>query len=59
MEQNPDRQHTLAGQVKLSGVGLDTGVPVTLGLTPAAANTGIIVKRTDLEEFAIKASAAR
>ena len=54
----PDRQHTLAGKVRLSGAGLHTGVPVNLVLTPAPANTGIIFKRVDLESFAIKARSA-
>ncbi|MGH9354086.1 MAG: UDP-3-O-acyl-N-acetylglucosamine deacetylase [Terriglobia bacterium] len=58
MEPNSDRQHTLAGRVQLSGVGLHTGVPVNLVLSPAPANTGIVFKRTDLEDFAIKARSA-
>ncbi|HEV2419505.1 MAG TPA: UDP-3-O-acyl-N-acetylglucosamine deacetylase [Terriglobia bacterium] len=58
MERNPVHQHTLAGRVKLSGVGLHTGVPVNLVLNPAPANTGIVFKRKDLEDFAIKARAA-
>ncbi|MGH9396428.1 MAG: UDP-3-O-acyl-N-acetylglucosamine deacetylase [Terriglobia bacterium] len=52
-----DRQHTLGGVVKFSGVGLHTGVPVNLVLTPAAANTGIVFRRVDLEGFTIKAHA--
>lgn len=58
MPRNPFRQYTLASAVKLTGVGLHTGVPVNLVLTPAPANTGIVFKRTDLEGFAIKARAA-
>jgi UDP-3-O-[3-hydroxymyristoyl] N-acetylglucosamine deacetylase len=53
-----DRQHTIAGTVQFSGVGLHTGVPVNLTLTPAPANTGIVFKRTDLEGFSVKANAA-
>ncbi|MGH9326495.1 MAG: UDP-3-O-acyl-N-acetylglucosamine deacetylase [Terriglobia bacterium] len=52
-----ERQQTLAAPVKLSGIGLHTGVPVNLVLTPAPANTGIVFKRVDLEGFAIKARA--
>ncbi len=48
-------QHTIASPVSLSGIGLHTGVPVTLRLTPAPANTGIIFKRTDLDNFLIEA----
>jgi len=40
----------------MSGIGLHTGVQVTLRLTPAPANTGIIFKRTDLDGFAIEAT---
>lgn len=53
-----DRQHTLNAPVRFSGLGLHTGVPVTLTLVPAPANTGIVFKRTDLEGFSIKANGA-
>lgn len=56
--QTSDKQQTLAGVVKLNGVGLHTGVPVNLFLAPAPANTGIVFRRTDLEGFVIKARAA-
>ena len=49
------RQHTLASEVSLSGIGLHTGVTVNLRLCPAPAHTGIIFKRTDLEGFTIEA----
>lgn len=50
-------QHTLASSVSLTGIGLHTGVPVTLRLTPAPTNTGIVFKRTDLDNFPIEALA--
>jgi UDP-3-O-[3-hydroxymyristoyl] N-acetylglucosamine deacetylase len=50
-------QHTLASSVSLSGIGLHTGVPVNLRLTPAPASTGVIFKRTDLDNFQIEALA--
>jgi UDP-3-O-[3-hydroxymyristoyl] N-acetylglucosamine deacetylase len=53
-----DRQHTISAPVRFSGVGLHTGVPVNLTLTPAAANAGIMFKRVDLEGFSVKANAA-
>ncbi|HTV55756.1 MAG TPA: UDP-3-O-acyl-N-acetylglucosamine deacetylase [Terriglobia bacterium] len=53
-----DRQHTISAPVIFSGVGLHTGVPVNLTLTPAAANAGIVFKRVDLEGFSVKATAA-
>lgn len=48
----------MAAPVSFKGVGLHTGVTVNLTLAPAPANTGIIFKRTDLENFLIKARAA-
>ena len=51
-----DHQHTIASTASLSGIGLHTGVQVTLRLSPAPVNTGIIFKRTDLDGFPIEAS---
>lgn len=42
------RQRTLKEIVKTIGVGLHSGRKVTLTLRPAAANTGIIYRRTDV-----------
>ena len=42
------KQRTLKESVKVTGVGLHSGNKVTLHLRPAAANTGIIYCRTDL-----------
>ncbi|MGH9438041.1 MAG: UDP-3-O-acyl-N-acetylglucosamine deacetylase [Terriglobia bacterium] len=47
----------MAGQVRLQGIGLHTGVQARLLLNPAPANTGIVFRRTDLEGFSIKAHA--
>lgn len=52
-----DYQHTIASPVSLSGIGLHTGVQVTLRLAPAPASTGIVFKRTDLDSFTIEAQA--
>ncbi|MGE5326763.1 MAG: UDP-3-O-acyl-N-acetylglucosamine deacetylase [Deltaproteobacteria bacterium] len=52
-----DYQQTIALPATLSGIGLHTGVAVTLRLTPAPANTGIAFKRTDLDNFLIEARA--
>src|SRR5262245_8288543 len=49
-------QTTLAKPVKISGVGLHTGVEVNLKLKPAPENTGYIFVRTDLDNFEIPAS---
>jgi UDP-3-O-[3-hydroxymyristoyl] N-acetylglucosamine deacetylase len=42
------RQRTIKEIVKTTGVGLHSGRKVTLTLRPAAANTGIVYRRTDL-----------
>ena len=49
------RQHTLASEVSLSGIGLHTGVTVHLRICPAPANSGVVFHRTDLDGFAIEA----
>ena len=42
------RQKTLRQKVAVTGIGVHSGLPVTLTLRPAKANTGIIFSRTDL-----------
>lgn len=42
------KQRTLKRIVRATGVGLHTGKKVTLTMLPAAANTGVIYRRTDL-----------
>ncbi|GAA0338661.1 MAG: UDP-3-O-acyl-N-acetylglucosamine deacetylase [Morganella sp. (in: enterobacteria)] len=42
------KQRTLKRIVQATGVGLHTGKKVTLTMRPAAANTGVIYRRTDL-----------
>jgi len=49
-------QTTISRAVKISGVGLHTGVDVNLKLRPAPENTGYIFVRTDLDNFEIPAS---
>lgn len=41
------RQTTLREQAVISGIGVHSGLPVTLTLSPAEANTGIVFTRTD------------
>lgn len=43
------RQRTIREQVRTVGVGLHAGERVELVLRPAAANTGIVFRRTDLD----------
>lgn len=47
---------TLMRSVETQGVGLHSGVPVKLRLTPAPAATGIVFRRTDLDNFEVPAS---
>ena len=43
------RQRTLKNSIKATGVGLHTGDKINLLLRPAAPDTGIVFRRTDLE----------
>ena len=43
-------QKTISDLIELKGVGLHNGIPATLCLKPAEANSGIKFKRTDIEE---------
>nr|WP_086938443.1 UDP-3-O-acyl-N-acetylglucosamine deacetylase [Thaumasiovibrio occultus] len=56
------RQRTLKSIVKTTGVGLHSGRRVTLTLRPAAANTGVIYRRVDLDpavDFPVDANSVR
>ncbi len=44
------RQRTLKNVIRATGVGLHTGEKVYLTLLPAAADTGIVFRRVDLDE---------
>ena len=56
MGQSPHRECTLQEAVSFSGVGLHSGAPVTMRLVPAAAGSGIVFRRTDLDNFEIPAN---
>ncbi len=47
------KQNTLIREVSYSGVGIHTGVDVTMILCPAPVGTGIVFKRTDLPDAPI------
>lgn len=49
-------QTTIAEQIDINGVGLHTGVDVSLSIKPGPENTGYIFVRTDLDNFEIPAS---
>ena len=42
-----DLQHTIGASVSMSGIGLHSGVPVRMTLSPAAADTGILFRAAD------------
>src|SRR6476660_6183792 len=50
------RQTTVAEAVEVSGIGLHTGVPVTLRLLPPPPDTGYVFRRTDLGGFELPAT---
>lgn len=56
MGHSPHRECTLQEAVSFSGVGLHSGAPVTMRLVPAAAGSGIVFRRTDLDNFEIPAN---
>ncbi|HAO46416.1 MAG TPA: UDP-3-O-[3-hydroxymyristoyl] N-acetylglucosamine deacetylase [Chitinophagaceae bacterium] len=45
---NPDKQHTLASEVSISGTGLHTGILVDMTMKPANPGFGIQFQRIDL-----------
>ena len=49
-------EQTIAGSISFSGIGLHSGAPVRLRLLPAPAGTGIVFRRTDLDNFEIPAT---
>jgi UDP-3-O-[3-hydroxymyristoyl] N-acetylglucosamine deacetylase len=51
-------QRTLRKSLHFDGIGLHTGYPVHLDLVPAPEYTGIVFRRTDLENFEIEATRA-
>jgi UDP-3-O-[3-hydroxymyristoyl] N-acetylglucosamine deacetylase len=49
-------EHTLASAIEFSGIGLHSGAPANMRLLPATAGSGIIFRRTDLDNFEIEAT---
>ena len=44
------KQRTLKNSIRATGVGLHTGRKVLMALRPGPANSGIVFRRTDLDE---------
>ena len=51
-----DFQRTISSPVEVSGIGLHSAASVRIRLLPAPANSGIVFRRTDLDNFEIPAS---
>jgi len=49
-------EQTIAEPIAFEGVGLHSGAPVTMRLLPAPAGSGIVFRRTDLDNFEIAAN---
>ena len=49
-------EQTIASPVEFSGIGLHSGAPVQMRLLPAPAGSGIVFRRTDLDNFEIPAN---
>src|ERR1700753_1371543 len=47
---------TIEAPLAFSGVGLHSGAPVTMRLIPAPAGSGVVFRRTDLDNFEIPAN---
>ncbi len=56
MAQSAHLEQTIAEPLEFSGVGLHSGAPVTMRLLPAPAGSGIVFRRTDLDNFEIPAN---
>lgn len=55
MAQPAHQEQTIAAPIEFAGVGLHSGAPVNMRLLPAAAGSGIVFRRTDLDNFEIPA----
>jgi UDP-3-O-[3-hydroxymyristoyl] N-acetylglucosamine deacetylase len=49
-------EQTIRSEISFSGVGLHSGAQVAMRLVPAAAGSGIVFRRTDLDNFEIPAT---
>jgi UDP-3-O-[3-hydroxymyristoyl] N-acetylglucosamine deacetylase len=49
-------EQTIAEPIAFEGIGLHSGAPVTMRLLPAPAGSGIVFRRTDLDNFEIPAN---
>jgi len=52
----PHFERTIRSAIEFSGVGLHSGAQVSMRLVPAPAGSGIVFRRTDLDNFEISAT---
>ncbi|HET7104059.1 MAG TPA: UDP-3-O-acyl-N-acetylglucosamine deacetylase [Terracidiphilus sp.] len=55
MPKSAHLEQTIAEPIEFSGVGLHSGAPVIMRLLPAPAGSGVVFRRTDLDNFEIPA----
>ncbi len=55
MSQNAHREQTIRADIEFHGIGLHSGAEVSMRLVPAPAGSGIVFRRTDLDNFEIPA----
>ncbi|HEX4065955.1 MAG TPA: UDP-3-O-acyl-N-acetylglucosamine deacetylase [Acidobacteriaceae bacterium] len=55
MAESSHLENTISSPIDFSGVGLHSGAPVRMRLLPAAAGSGVVFRRTDLDGFEISA----
>ncbi len=48
---NTHLECTIEAPLSFAGVGLHSGAPVSMRLVPAPAGSGVVFRRTDLEDF--------
>jgi len=53
---DPHFERTIKSAIEFCGVGLHSGAPVSMRLVPAPAGSGIVFRRTDLDNFEIAAT---
>lgn len=56
MDRSAHLEQTIAETLAFEGIGLHSGAPVTMRLLPAPAGSGIVFRRTDLDNFEISAT---
>ena len=56
LPQNAHHEQTIRSDIEFHGIGLHSGAEVSMRLVPAPAGSGIVFRRTDLDNFEIPAN---